>query len=106
TRLLEWEHDDRARCLASCDEPVRLSSLPKRKGFDNVARYHPLCDGSEQGFCSRVDFASVRQVMRKRGTGDEERPANAQIFDEVDRIRNARRLAVSCAHTQQPQAVE
>src|ERR1041385_540358 len=88
-RLLEWKHDDRARCLASADELVRGCSLPKRKGFDNVARYHPLCDGIEQGFCSGVDFASVRHVMRKRGTGDKERPANAQIFDEVDRIRNA-----------------
>src|SRR5262249_45876266 len=44
--------------------------------------------------------------MRKGGTGDNERAANAQIFDEVDRIRNARRLAVSRAHTDQPQAVE
>src|SRR5215831_17248569 len=59
------------------------------EGFHNVARYHSLCDGLEQRFCSSVDFASVRHVMRKRGTGDEERPANAQIFDEVDRIRNA-----------------
>jgi ABC-type uncharacterized transport system substrate-binding protein len=42
----------------------------------------------EQGFCSGVDFPSVRHVMRKRGTGDNERPANAQIFDEVDRVRN------------------
>src|SRR5215813_3708513 len=105
-RLLEWKHDDRPRCLASADELVRGCSLPKRKGFDNVARYHPLCDGIEQGFCSGVDFASVRHVMRKCGTGDNEGPANAQIFDEVDRIRNARRLAVSCAHTDQPQAVE
>src|ERR1041384_2844851 len=88
-RLLEWKHDDRARCLASADELVRGRSLPKWKGFDNVARYHPLCDGIEEGFCSGVDFASVRQVMRKRGTGDKERPANAQIFDEVDRIGNA-----------------
>src|ERR1700738_5364016 len=83
-RLLEWKHDDRARCLASADELVRGCRLPKRKGFDNVARYHPLCDGVEQGFCSGVDFASVRQVMRKRRTGDNERPASAQIFDEVD----------------------
>src|SRR6188474_1421144 len=89
SRLLEWKHDDRARCLASADELVRGCRLPKRKGFDNVARYHPLCDGVEQGFCSGVDFASVRQVMRKRRTGDHERPASAQIFDEVDRIRNA-----------------
>src|SRR6266536_3139197 len=59
-RLLEWKHDDRARCLASADEFVRGCSLPKRKGFDNVARYHPLCDGIEQRFCSGVDFASVR----------------------------------------------
>src|SRR5262245_11965450 len=87
--LFEWEHDDRARCLASADELVRVSSLPKRKGFDDVARYHLLCDGSEQGFCSGVDFASVRHVMRKRGTGDNERPASAQIFHQVDRIRNA-----------------
>src|SRR5262249_29636716 len=88
-RLLDWKHDDRAGCLASADELVRGGSLPKRKGFDNVARYHPLCDGIEQGFCAGVDFVSVRQVMRKRWTGDHERPADAQIFDEVDRIRNA-----------------
>src|SRR5882762_1748634 len=87
--LLEWKHDDRARCLASADELVRGCSLAKRKGFDNVARYHPLCDGIEEGFCCGVDFASVRHVMRKHGTGDHERPANAQIFDEVDRIGNA-----------------
>src|SRR5215475_1867935 len=89
SRLLEWKHDDRARCLASADELVRGCSLPKRKGFDNVARDHPLRDRIEQGFCSGVDFASVRQVMRKRRAGDKERPANAQIFDEVNRIRNA-----------------
>src|SRR6266849_749852 len=88
-RLLEWKHDVRARCLASADELVRGCSLPKRKGFYNVALYHPLCDGIEQGFCSGVDFASVRHVMRKHGTGDNERPTNTQIFDEVDRIRNA-----------------
>src|SRR5215813_9508595 len=87
--LLEREHNDRARCLASADELVRLCSLSKRKGFDNVARYHPLCDGIEKGFCSSVDFASVRHVMRKHRTGYNERPANTQIFDEVDRIRNA-----------------
>src|SRR5438270_438531 len=69
-RLLEWKHDDRTRCLASADEFVRGCSLPKRKGFDNVARYHPLCDGIEQRFCSVVDFASVRHVMRKHGSGD------------------------------------
>src|SRR5215475_14095966 len=106
SRLFAWKHDDRTRCLASADELVRGGSLPKRKGFDNVARYHPLCDGIEQGFCCGVVFVSVRQVMRKHWTGDHERPADAQIFDEVDRIRNARRLAVSCAHTDQPQAVE
>jgi hypothetical protein len=89
SRLLEWKHDDRARCLASADVPVRGCNLPKRKGFDNVARNHSLGDGIEQGFCSGVDFASVRDVLRKRGTGDNEGPANAQIFDEVDRIRNA-----------------
>src|SRR5580692_4627538 len=89
SRLLEWKHDDRARCLASADELVRGCSLPKRKGFDNVARYYPLRNGIEKGFCSAVDFASVRHVMRKHGTGDNERSANAQIFDEVDRIRNA-----------------
>src|SRR2546423_15201292 len=69
-RLLEWKHDDRTRCLASADELVRGCSLPKRKGFENVARYHPLCDGIEQRFCSVVDFASVRHVMRKHGSGD------------------------------------
>src|SRR5262249_13874654 len=89
--LFEWKHDDRARCLASADELVRGCSLPKRKSFDNVARYYPLRDGAEQGLCCSVDFASVRHVMRKGGTGDHERPADAQIFDEVDRIRNARR---------------
>src|SRR5437763_6712751 len=68
--LLEWKHDDRTRCLASADEFVRGCSLPKRKGFDNVARYHPLCDGIEQRFCSVVDFAWVRHVMRKHGSGD------------------------------------
>jgi hypothetical protein len=88
-RLLERKHDDRARCLASADEFVRGCRLPKREGFHNVARYNPLCDGIEQRFCSGVDFASVRHVMRKHGSGDKERPANAQIFDEVDRIRNA-----------------
>src|SRR5215468_5643751 len=88
-RLLEWKHDDRARCLASADELVRGCSLPKREGFHNVARYHLLRDRIEQGFCSGVDFASVRQVMRKRRAGDKEGPANPQIFDEVDRIRNA-----------------
>src|SRR5215831_19902505 len=105
-RLFEWKHDDRARRLAPADELVRGCSLPKREGFHNVARYHALCDGLEQRFCSSVDFASVRHVMRKRGTGDEERPANAQIFDEIDRIRNARRLAVRCAHTEKPQTVK
>src|SRR5262249_49638126 len=88
-RLLGRKQDDRAGCLASADELVRGCSLPKRKGFNNVARYYPLRDGVEQRFCSSLDFASVRQVMRKRGTGDNERPTNAQIFDEVDRIRNA-----------------
>src|SRR5689334_3853557 len=88
SRLLEWKHDDRACCLASADELVCRCSLPKRKSFDNVARYYPLCDGIEQRFCSGVDFASVRHVMRKHGPGDKKRPANAQILDEVDRIRN------------------
>ena len=88
-RLLIWKHNDRARCLASGHEFVRGCSLPKRKGFDNVARYHPLGDSIEQGFCSGFDFASVRKVMGKHGTGDDERPATAQIIDEVDRIRNA-----------------
>src|SRR5258707_14768387 len=88
-RLLERKHDDRARCLAPADELVRGRSLPKRKGFYNVAHYLPLCDGIEQVFCSGVDFAAVRHVMRKHGAGDDERPANAQIFDEVDGIRNA-----------------
>src|SRR6185295_8354240 len=87
--LLEWKHDDRARCLASADELVRGSSFPKREGFDNVARYDTLRDGIEQGLCCGVDFASGRHVVRKRGTGNHERPANAQIFDDVDRIRNA-----------------
>src|SRR5262249_1556786 len=105
-RLFEWKHDDRARCLASADELVRGCSLPKRKGFDNVARYHPLCDGAEQGLCCSVDFASGRYVMRKDGTGDHERPPDAQIFDEVDWIRNARRLAERCAHTDKHPAVE
>ena len=104
--LLEWKHDDRARRLACANELVRGCSLPKRKGFDNVARYHALCDGIEERFCSGVDFASVRHVMRKHGSGDKERPANAQILDEVDRIRNTSRLTISCAYTDQPQAVE
>src|SRR5690349_3512634 len=89
SRLLAWKHDNRARGLARADELVRGGSLPKRKSFDNVARYHPLCDGIEQRFCCGVDFVSVRQIMRKRWTGDHERSAGAQIFDEVDRIRNA-----------------
>src|SRR5437763_14215031 len=88
-RLLEWKHDDRARCLASADELVRGCGLPKRKGFDNAARYHPPSDGIEQAFCCSVDFASRRHVMRKHRAGDHERPAGAQIFDETDRIRNA-----------------
>ncbi len=88
-RLLEWKHDNRTRCPASAHELVRGCSLPKRKCFDNIARYHTLCDSIEQGFCSGVDFASVRHVMRKHGTSDNEGPANAQIFDKVDRIRNA-----------------
>jgi ATPase subunit of ABC transporter with duplicated ATPase domains len=44
---------------------------------------------SDRTLCSGVDFASVRHVMRKHGSGDKERPANSQIIDEVDRIRNA-----------------
>src|SRR6516162_3409718 len=86
---LEWKHDDRASRLACADELVRGRGLPKRKGFDDAARYHPLFDGVEQGFCTGLDFAPVRHVMRKRWTGDHERPANTQIFNEVDRIRNA-----------------
>src|SRR5258706_4306734 len=83
-RLREGKHDDRARCLACADELVRGRSLPKRKGFYNVARYHALCDGVEQGFGSGVEFAAGRHVMRKHGAGDNERAANAQIFDKVD----------------------
>ena len=82
-RLLEWKHDNRACCLACADELVRGCSVPKRKSFDNASRYHPLGDSIEQGFCSDVDFTSVRQVMRKHGTGDNEIPANAQILDSL-----------------------
>src|SRR5262249_25614669 len=104
--LLEWKHDDRAGCLASADELVRGCSVPKRKRFDNVACYDSLSDGLEKGFCSGVDFASVRQVMRKGGAGDDERPANAQIFDQVDWVRNAGRVDVSGTHSHQPHACE
>ena len=59
-------NDDRARCLASADELVRGCSLPKRKGFDNVARYHPLCDGAEQGLSIVGDIKTqTAQVLRR-----------------------------------------
>jgi hypothetical protein len=49
-RLLEWKHDDRARCLASADELVRGCSLPKRKVLTTLLATTPCATASNRDF--------------------------------------------------------